>query len=1185
MRFHSAACAAVISAAAVSSASAFGFSPVAVPPRTIAQSSPKPHNHRLHPVAFLSSSSSRSFGMTSTTTTTTTATSAPSSSSTSLSLAAGGGPEALEEYAASFASISKSSKIQNPKLVKLAGAAALPLSYLAGAAMTPSRRLAARAIGGIVTAVAAGGVGKSAVEEDVRKGCPAAIARRLLELGLEDANVADGVERLREDYGVEEVDFVDMKTEVYGVYLQGMAKNPLLKTSEMKELTNLRNALRLTNQQLGQAHAEAAVKFFRDISRFASKEELADEDHPDRISLDKYLFLSERAFRQGGETEEAFTFEMSRIGKAFDGLTKEQCLERVENTAKPFYERALNSARSKLDSGAVNPEMLSRAKATLGLSDEVAHQMHIEEFAKEVRVQLGMPETDDEDDEEEDEFIEDEEGNLKLVEREVKDTSGIKFQEGAFERLSKLQEVLSLSDIEGDLEISSTVTEFWCNTALAVMNDAIAKTKSPDKAWSIIEKRQKELFLQDSSMKKLLTQITIQSLGTMLEKTRLFADVGNQAATVNGLNDLIEAKNICKEVLTHGGWKEFDDFEATIFDPNDTSSACGFLSPSVRYNMHRLYFYRSISKGDAGKKKVSDETMAKLQEVQKILGVPESEINFEYKQYFCPDLQKALTAATEEVAKGNATSALVDTYKAEIQQMKADYRLDNDMVVFYSAPLYNEALYKIAGKAPGGIPTKDDVNTLKCLQDLLDIDEVNAQRVASEVFADTYKKAIKEALGSTGIIAEEYRKPLDDLKDRLGMSEEECREIYVRAMSEKFKPMVEFISNEMERLVLTQDQLSQKRGIDYGEDYFKSGKSASGKLGLGTEGNIMRDIMNLIDFYTENDLIEKREVGTKKIEKKIPAEEEGGEEQTITEEVPVYENTYPITALSSGAITEQLAELCYRQFLVSSFTEQGPNAARYEASKGTWGGILGLSSAKMEEIGSNIGGMVYDNYITQMMGSKGALDQQDMMFLANVQAKLGITAEEGEDLMLKTQTKVLSEEASVLFGSEKEPSPETIKAFREKCNSLGLDLQNDIGISKARLVDLFQYEIGPGINSGDITNDDGDLIDEIRDSLGLAEEEGEEVIESIISTRSRGLLAEAKSFVLRGMAADAVARLKELVQYAAFVDGDLGLAPEKSDAQKMYFSFAASDFEGLDEETVEKQKVLLKTALGIPDVE
>ena len=360
--------------------------------------------------------------------------------------------------------------------------------------------------------------------------------------------------------------------------------------------------------------------------------------------------------------------------------------------------------------------------------------------------------------------------------------------------------------------------------------------------------------------------------------------------------------------------------------------------------------------------------------------------------------------------------------------------------------------------------------------------------------------------------------------------------------------------------------------------YFFS--SSQGKLGLGTDGNIMSDIMNLIDFYVENDIVEKEVVGTKKVEKKVPAEEEGGEEKTITVEEPVYESTYPITATGLRCIEQNVAELCYRQFVVSSFTDQSPNAARYEASKATFGGILGLSAEKMEEIGSNIGGMVYDNYITQSMSTKGALDQQDMMFLANIQGKLGISAEKGEEMMLDTQKKIISEEASALLDSGS-PTPEQIKAFREKCNSMGLDLETDVGLSKSRLVSMFSMEITPGIDNGDITMESADELQEIQESLGLTEEEGEEVISTLITDRANGILADIVGCMLRGMDAVAVESMDALVQYAAFVDGDLGFEVEEANANKAYNMFANKDWSGVDEEEAERQKSLLKKALGV----
>jgi len=1061
--------------------------------------------------------------------------------------------------------------------------------------MTPSRRLAARAVGGVITAVTAGGVGKSFVEEDVRRSCPAAIAKRLLELGVDDPNISDGIARLREDYGVDEEDFGAMCTEVYAVYLAGMAKNPLAKTAELKEMAGLKAALGLDNLQTGQAHADAASNFYRDVTRFTSVEELDDEDHPDRVSLDKLLFLSERAFRQGGETEEAFTFEFSRVARALGGLSIAEAIDRAKDVATPFYERALASTRAKLDSGAVSPDMLSRARTTLGIDDPEAKDMHIEAFAREVRSQLGLPEDDDEDDDDYDvnqdkrAMATDDSAQEKIdamkaaaEAKEAEDTSGIKFAEGAFETLSKLQDVLGLSDEDADYEISAATVDYWRTTALSAIEDAIAGTKSPAKAWEVILARQKELYLKDSAMKEMMTSMVMQALGRPLEKVNSFARVNNAAATYDGLIDAIAAKETCKEVLKAAGWSEFEDFEATCFDPSDRRSACGFITNLDRQNMYKMFFLRSVKTEEDGTKNISEESYALMAELRGMLGVSEDEGLNQVRAFFGPELQAVLTDATDEILRGNATDVLLANLKEKVDKVIDTYKLDEEMVGMYVGPLYARAVQEIGSNTPGGIPSADEVATLASLRTLLNIDEEDTYQVHLDTFGIAYKKGIKEALGTTGVIREEFRQPLEDLRSRLGMSDEQTEEIYREVLGERMVPMVEFISNEMERLVLTKDQLAQKRGADYGEDYFKGGSKASGNLGLGTDGNIMSDIMNLIDFYVENGIVQKEVVGTKKVEKKVPSDEEGGEEKTVTEEEPVYESTYPITATGLGCIDEKVAELCYRQFVVSSFTDQSPNAARYEASKATFGGILGLSADKMEEIGSNIGGMVYDNYITQAMSTKDALDQQDMMFLANIQGKLGISAEKGEEMLLDTQKKIVSEEASALLDSGN-ATPEGIKAFREKCNSMGLDLEMDVGLSKTRLVSMFSMEITPGIDSGEITMESADMLAEIQESLGLTEEEGEEVIAGLIQERSKSILSDVIGCMLRGMDLAAVDSMERLVQYAAFVDGDLGLEVEESNANRAYNLFESKDWSGVDEEEAEKQKSLIRTAFGMSD--
>jgi len=859
MRFHPAACALVLSlssAATTTGTSAFAFAPpsaAAAVRRRGASSAAAPSfanvaprsafglpDAALHPS---SPSSASSFSTT--------------SSSTSLSLASGGGgPEALKDYVATLSnspsSSSTSSRLsaiaRNPKLAKLAGAAAVPLTYLAGAAMTPSRRLAVRAVGGMIAAATAGGVSRSALEEEARRSCPAAIASALLELGVDGPGAAhDAIRGLGDDHGVDAEDFDDMRSSVYAVYLAGMAREPMAKTSELKELKNLRTALGLDNMQVGRAHADAASSFYRDVTRFTSPDELEDGGHPDRVSLDKLLFLTERALRMGGETDEAFTFEFSRVSRALGGLSIGEGLDRAKGVARPFYERALASARAKIGGGSVDSDMLARARATLGIDDVEAREMHIDAFAREVRARLGLPEEEDDGDSDPSSSFDANQNKRVDTDAEVRrkleamkaaaeegkvaaeDTSHVKFADGAHQALGALQSVFGLSDEDADYEISAATVDYWRRTALSTLEDAIAKTKAPAKAWEVIQARQRELYLKDSAMREMMTSMIMQALGRPLEKVNGFARVNNAAATYAGLVDAIAAKETCKDVLKSAGWVEFEDFEKRCFNPDDKSSACGFLTNQDRHNMYQMFFIRSVKTDTegSGTKSISEESRGLLRELRGMLGLSEEEGVAQIRAYFGPELQSVLTMATEEILRGNATEQLLKNLKERIDKTISDFRLDGEMVQSYAGPLYSRAVDQIGSNAPGGIPSREEVETLASLRALLGIAVEDTYAVHGITFGSAYKRAIKEALGTTGVIREEFRGPLDELRSRLGMSDEAAEEIYSEAIGERMQPMVEYISNEMERLVLTSDQLAQKRGQDFGEDYFKDGSKAS----------------------------------------------------------------------------------------------------------------------------------------------------------------------------------------------------------------------------------------------------------------------------------------------------------------------------------------------------------------------
>ena len=129
-------------------------------------------------------------------------------------------------------------------------------------------------------------------------------------------------------------------------------------------------------------------------------------------------------------------------------------------------------------------------------------------------------------------------------------------------------------------------------------------------------------------------------------------------------------------------------------------------------------------------------------------------------------------------------------------------------------------------QSPAGIPTEEMNDALVALRDMLKLSKEDTYSAHMESFGAVYKKSILEAMGSTGVIRPEFREALSDLRDRLGVREDDTKELFLEAVEEKFVPMIKWINDEMERTMLTQKQIAERRGKDMGQDMFQSGKAA-----------------------------------------------------------------------------------------------------------------------------------------------------------------------------------------------------------------------------------------------------------------------------------------------------------------------------------------------------------------------
>jgi len=1099
-----------------------------------------------------------------------------------------------------------------PNIFKTTGKYGLvPASAALGYFITPSTRTAACIAGSVITGLA-GYVTKSKVDRMTEDQISPTIAKFLVEnnglldergnaISEEKADVLQqGIAALRDTFSVPADDFAEACLNVYVIYLYGMTSMPIVKTGEIKELERLRRVLDLGAIDVGEAHYLTAATFERNVLRHAMTTDLLDQFHPDRMSMDKLLFLTERVLTSMKENDRAFQYELNRVATQFR-LNKVRARDRIRDVATSFYDKALNSAVTKLDTGKVTSELLERARITVGVAERRGYDMRIEIFAKEVRklLQKGDAIVDSYSEDNEDgsgpkakgENKDDREARFKEEEklRFAKDAKR-KFEDGAIDRLDRLQVVLGLKDEHTAYEISSEASPLFLSTATSAVSDAVDGIVPGDKTIALIVKRAKELCLSNDAQSEALNAAVSQSLGKILEDTVRFAGVNNEAATYSKILDAMDAAKVCEEILNLAkNTKEEASVEAPTIQ--DAFNVTQQIPEEDRTKMFTMFVRRSAVLGrKEGGNAITDESYDVIQSAGHLLQISSEQESIVFKEEFGSELKNVLNVAmlevmgvsgsSDESAATDLTPSLLSNLSKMVNDVTDSYRLSKDLVKEYATPLYNRAVTIVTQNTPSGVPTGSMTARLDALRDLLVLTREDTFEFHIKVFGGVYKKAVLDTMGSTGIIVPAMRKPLGDLRDRLGVSEEACAGLFLEAVEERMTPMVEWIVRETERTMLSKEQLSKKREMDYGEDYFKSGKVSDGKLGLGAEANIMTDMMNLVDFYTENNIEEKIEIGKKNISKKVV---EDGEAKEISEEVPDYKISYPINALGSSMIESEMAELLYRQFVVGGFQAQGPRAERIEASRETLGGILGLSKKKMSGVTETIAESVYSNYVTQQMGQKGTLDQQDMMFLANIQNKLGISPEDSERLLLASQKKMLSEEANALLGDDSGTSPEALKAFREKCNSMGMHLEADVGISKHRLVTMFEDEISPALVSGKITaGDDGsDVILEIQESLELTEEEAEMALLNVIYKMAKGAVRAASSEIIRGRNENAAKNILRLVRYAQFVDGELDLEKDESKGWQILSVYEAIDHKGEDEKVVEANKVLLQTALGL----
>lgn len=192
-------------------------------------------------------------------------------------------------------------------------------------------------------------------------------------------------------------------------------------------------------------------------------------------------------------------------------------------------------------------------------------------------------------------------------------------------------------------------------------------------------------------MKDILSSMVMQAMGKPFEETMTFAKVNNEGATEEKLVDALAAKEVCRAVFEQSGWEEFSDFDKAFFDPASKSSACGMLARQDRLRLYRIFLTRAVRNSESGKE-LTEDSYNTVKEVKNMLGITDEDEATEFRVNFGPELQKSLNMAMFEIMGDDFTPELVANLKEMVDKTVNDYRLSEDLVASFAAPIYARAV-------------------------------------------------------------------------------------------------------------------------------------------------------------------------------------------------------------------------------------------------------------------------------------------------------------------------------------------------------------------------------------------------------------------------------------------------------------------------------------------------------------
>lgn len=977
-------------------------------------------------------------------------------------------------------------------------AASAGVAFKAVPVQGPMRPVAALSTAAIVSAV-----GAATVRNGPYKAARKYLAEALCAFGVGSAELADRSKRLSTKFGIADDEALEMKQSLYQLFILALVDNASVAFSEMSDLARLKQTLGLSGSVVGDAHYEACREFYRNNVIFI---DAADDEVSRDIAqkkLDKLVFLSDRMYADK-DTEEAYRYEKSRIKKFF-AMDETEYQDRVARVALPFYKEVI--VRASKDSSVGDDDILA-AQATLGVRDIDAERIRTDVYADRVETLIAQK------------------GKLDSSDNES---------------LSRLRAVLGIEDSRAMSTIKALAEPIFREDVIKALNSIEKDDESMPTICERLALRQNELSLPTESAQATMAKEMSARGVEIVRLASKYLRVQNVNSCIRQVSKLLEYVNSVVEFIktSHFDAKE-DDAIVRQFLPDVASS----LSAVELRQMYRIFLSSCLED-----RRISPEEEVRLARLRALFNISNQNAIEAFSLATGPVYRKAVMEAIE-------TNSFSEEGKEKIRQLRADLSLPESTWKVIELDIYSERLRKLVGG--NRILQEQEAQELFVFREFLGLTTEDTAPVHKTYMGPVYEQSVTEAMGPTGIMLEEYRKGLERLRERLGLSKGDADQAFYKVVKQR---MLLYVNRALSQLEKRQAFRGQNEERDVGDD--PNIRRAGAFLGIDA-GGLPIELSNLVDFYVRNGLVKTEEVEVEGEKKKV--------------------QKYPITLRQD--ISPKVYNELYKQYVVQCFSAQTRSEKqRLFSVLDQLGCILGLNEDEVGKIHSEIGTVIYKNYVNQAL-LRGPLEDKDKEFLTNIQNMLSMKEEQCGKLLRDAKESRISAMLEQIFAQPK-VLPETVKRMRDMAAALEVDIVKDLKIPPEQRGKMFNVEIDAAIDTGALTAENQALIGELQTSLQVSDESAREILLSCIQRRTLSHLVQATASLRQGRSGSAVSELKAMLRFGKLLPAKVK-APAVSieEKQELYLLFQADVItDGAVDQSAREQINLLKTLFGFSDAD